>query len=47
MIRGFENLFYEDRLRKLGLFSKEKRRLQGDPVVVFQYLPVLCHQDTS
>ncbi|KAK4823262.1 hypothetical protein QYF61_000229, partial [Mycteria americana] len=38
IVKGFQHMIYEERLKELGLFSLENRKLNGDTILFFSSL---------
>lgn len=45
MVKGLKHLSYIERLRELGMFNLQKRRLWGNLITTFQYLKGTYRED--
>ena len=47
MLPGMEGISYEERLEKLGLFSRERRRLRGDLIELYKIMRGMDRVDSQ
>lgn len=47
VLKGLENMTYEERLRALNLYSLQRRPARGDKINICKYLPGITKKKTT